>query len=154
MQALDPIAYAGDGSWDVTLNEGPRLSTKARKVRVAVGERDMLNLLHERYSAVYGGARRYTLAEHVGDYGTNPSRIADLIVVDTWSSGAYSFHGHEVKVSRSDWLAELRAQDKADAFRRYMDHWWPWCQSSASSSLANSRQAGGSWSARPGSAQQ
>lgn len=91
---------------------------------MSVSEREMLDLLHHRYGTVYGGARRYTLAEHVGDYGANPGRIADLIVVDAWGSGGYAFHGHEVKVSRSDWLAELRAPEKAEVFRRHMDYWW------------------------------
>ena len=33
-------------------------------------------------------------------------------------------HGHEVKVSRSDWLTELRDPEKAEAFRSYCDFWW------------------------------
>ncbi|MEV5003815.1 hypothetical protein [Nocardioides sp. LML1-1-1.1] len=34
------------------------------------------------------------------------------------------FHGHEVKVSRSDWLAELRDPSKAAAFQPHMHYWW------------------------------
>ncbi|KAB2811035.1 hypothetical protein F9L07_03635 [Pimelobacter simplex] len=34
------------------------------------------------------------------------------------------FHGHEVKVSRSDWLAELRDPSKAATFQAHMHYWW------------------------------
>jgi hypothetical protein len=40
---------------------------------------------------------------------------------DGWG---YPVHGHEVKVSRSDWLIELKSPDKADAFGRYCDYRW------------------------------
>ena len=45
-----------------------------------------------------------------------------------WFSSAQAeagaIHGHEVKVSRSDWLAELRDPTKADAWKRYCTYWW------------------------------
>lgn len=88
-------------------------------------ERGMLDLLNKRYDKVYGNGRRWAVAEHVKNTcGHNTRRIADLIAVDTWPTGGIRFHGHEVKVSRSDWLAELRAPDKAEEFKQYMDHWW------------------------------
>ncbi|GAA4120556.1 hypothetical protein GCM10022215_24320 [Nocardioides fonticola] len=48
-----------------------------------------------------------------GTYGPGRSPIAPPV-----------FHGHEVKVSRSDWLTELRDPSKADAFRPYVHGWW------------------------------
>lgn len=35
-----------------------------------------------------------------------------------------ALHGHEIKVSRSDWLRELADPTKADAWKRYCDRWW------------------------------
>ena len=89
-------------------------------------ERQMLDLLHKRYSQTNpGNGPRYACAEHVKDgAGFAHRRIADFIAVDCWPTGGIELHGHEVKVSRSDWLHELKQPDKAEAFKRYMDRWW------------------------------
>lgn len=44
----------------------------------------------------------------------------------TVNSGEYRqvLHGHEVKISRSDWLTELADPTKSAAWRRYCDRWW------------------------------
>jgi hypothetical protein len=92
-------------------------------------ERTMLDRLHERYSAVNpGNGPRYVCAEHVrsklGFAGYHaPMRTADFIAADKWPS-SMALHGHEVKVSRGDWLRELRDPDKAETFKRYMHYWW------------------------------
>ncbi len=69
---------------------------------------------------------RYVGAPHVRLHpgAMGPGRVADFLAVDTWQSSGYALHGHEVKVTRSDWLAELRQPDKAEAFRRYCSRWW------------------------------
>jgi hypothetical protein len=95
-------------------------------------ERMMLDLIHDRYSKVApGNGPRYVVAEHVrnqcgfgGYWGTGPTRTADALVVDLWPSSGLKIHGFEVKVSRSDWLTELKDPDKAEAFKPYCDHWW------------------------------
>lgn len=95
-------------------------------------ERAMLDLIHARYSKVApGNGPRYVVAEHVrnqcgfgGWWGTGPLRTADALVVDLWPSSGHLVHGFEVKVSRSDWLTELKDPDKAEAFKPYCDHWW------------------------------
>ena len=100
-------------------------------------EADMLRLLRERYSAKGGNGPRYVMAEHVrnqcgfaGVFGngklrtTGKLRTVDALAVDLWTSQGNAIHGHEIKVSRSDWLAELRDPDKSEAFRRYCDYWW------------------------------
>lgn len=55
-------------------------------------------------------------------------RIADFVAADKYPvdpvGSGLAFHGHEVKVSRGDWLAELQDPSKADALKRYMHHWW------------------------------
>lgn len=94
-------------------------------------ERDMLDLIHDRYSQTAGNGPRYIVAEHVrnqgGFGGWTPEtrlRTADAMVIDLWPSAGYTIHGFEVKVSRSDWLTELKDPSKAEAFRPYCDRWW------------------------------
>lgn len=101
-------------------------------------ERDMLDALHVRYSQTSQGvARRYVVAEHVraacGFSGVSfderggrdrTMRTADFLAQDCWEAQGLRLHGHEVKVSRSDWLTELRDPGKADAIKRYCDYWW------------------------------
>lgn len=109
-------------------------------------ERTMLDRLRVRYGRTFKNGdyvgRQYVIAEHVptrpGAWGGD--RIADAIVLDTWGTphldltesererrewGArQSIHGFEVKVSRSDWLTELRDPEKADAWVRYCHYFW------------------------------
>jgi hypothetical protein len=89
-------------------------------------ERRMLDLLHLRYSQTNpGNGPRYACAEHVKNAaGFYARRCADFIAVDCWRTGGIELHGHEVKVSRSDWLHELKDPTKADAFKQYMHRWW------------------------------
>lgn len=89
-------------------------------------ERHMLDFLHDRYSQVNpGNGPRYAVAEHVKSHaGFDARRCADFIAIDCWPTKGLELHGHEVKVSRSDWLHELKQPDKAEAFKRHMDRWW------------------------------
>lgn len=102
-------------------------------------EADMLKFLSWRYTQKSQGLNdRWIRAEHVrngvGFYGYNEKtgkcddyrglRIADFIAIDTHQSKGLEVHGHEVKVSRSDWLHELADPSKADAFKRYCNRWW------------------------------
>ena len=93
----------------------------------AATERDMLNLLAQRYSTERRGtiADRWIRAEHVRstqDYRVFLS-IADFIAIDKYTS-SQAIHGHEVKVSRSDWLNELRDLEKSERIKRFCNFWW------------------------------
>ncbi|QIK63818.1 hypothetical protein G7068_11930 [Leucobacter viscericola] len=93
-------------------------------------ERDMLNLLGKRYTSIRPGALadRWVRAEHVrrtlGDRFGN--YIADFMALDKWPGIPYgssmAVHWHEVKVSRSDWLAELREARAAIERVRALHH--------------------------------
>lgn len=95
-------------------------------------ERDVLDLIHDRYTkAQPGNGPRYIVAEHVRNYcgfagyrTRTPLRTIDALAVDLWPSSGHVIHGFEVKVSRSDWLTELKDPEKAEAFKPYCDHWW------------------------------
>lgn len=97
----------------------------------------MLSMLRAKYTKVRRGttADRYVRAEHVRKvriyewqgkqyikYSGDAERIADLIVLDTY--GDTETIGIEVKVSRSDWLTELRDPTKADAWRLHCHRWY------------------------------
>lgn len=97
-------------------------------------ERDMLDLLLARYTNIRRGtvADRWVRAEHVasdlGHRHLGMTKVADFIAADKYPGMPYgtalALHGHEVKVSRSDWLTELRDPTKAETVKRYMHHWW------------------------------
>ncbi|MDR6794343.1 hypothetical protein J2X12_002920 [Pseudarthrobacter oxydans] len=90
-------------------------------------EREMLNLLSARYNTERRGtiADRWVRAEHVRstqDYRKLLS-IADFVAIDKYAS-SQAIHGHEVKVSRSDWLTELRDLSKSERIKRFCNFWW------------------------------
>jgi hypothetical protein len=91
-------------------------------------ERHMLDLLHKRYGQQsYNGAveaDRYVRAEHVRASAGFDRRTADFVAFDTWASSKFAVHGVEVKVSRGDWLRELKDPTKAEPFMAWCTHWW------------------------------
>jgi hypothetical protein len=88
-------------------------------------EADMLDLLTERYSKDHGNGSRYAVARHVRSHaGFDARRTADFLAMDLWPSKGCVLHGHEVKVSRSDWLHELKQPEKAAEFIPFVNYWW------------------------------
>lgn len=103
---------------------------------IAHTERTMLDALHGRYWQRNGDSERWVRAEHVrnglGYYGHHPDpeiryaplRIADFLAMDMWESAGLRVIGHEVKISRGDWLRELREQDKGEAWAQWCHEWY------------------------------
>lgn len=89
-------------------------------------EGSMINLLHERYGTLsQGSGRRYVAMSHVrSDAGFDAKRTADFMALDLWPSKGLMLHGHEVKISRSDWLNELKDPEKSGEFLKHVDYWW------------------------------
>jgi hypothetical protein len=111
--------------------ESPR--TRARRAPAKTvpkeTERTVLDRLNVRYGKFNGNGIRYTRAEHVKiTAGHDAARICDYMAMDLWTgygpNRGPKLHGHEVKVSRADWLTELRDPSKAESFARYCDYWW------------------------------
>ena len=105
------------------------LPTLELPAKPKVTEREMLDRLNVRYGAFAASGIRYTRAEHVKiSTGFDARRVCDYMAIDLWRSygtnAGPKLHGHEVKVSRADWLAELRDPSKAEAFAQYCDFWW------------------------------
>jgi hypothetical protein len=88
-------------------------------------ESSMIELLHDRYTTRGGNGPRYVGMAHVrSDAGFDAKRTADFMALDLWPSKGLVLHGHEVKISRSDWLNELKDPEKAGAFIPHVDYWW------------------------------
>lgn len=67
----------------------------------------------------------YAMLPEVGNStGANTKRHADAVVMSLWPSRGLHIYGVEIKVSRSDWLSELRNPEKAEAVQQYCDGWF------------------------------
>ena len=67
----------------------------------------------------------HAFLEQVGNAtGWDCNRHADAIVVSLWKSRGLEIIGFEIKVSRSDWLKELRSPEKADTIAKYCHRWY------------------------------
>jgi hypothetical protein len=88
-------------------------------------ETDLTYALHQRYGIRYGNGQRYAVAAQVRSHaGFDARRTCDYVAMDLWPSKGLLLHGHEIKVSRSDWLRELKDPSKAAEFIPYMNCWW------------------------------
>lgn len=66
----------------------------------------------------------WSLMEEVAPSTGGGTRYADAIAVNLWKSRGHAIHGFEIKVSRADWLRELKAPEKAEPLYRFCNHWW------------------------------
>lgn len=81
-------------------------------------ERTILDALAVRYSEP-----AYAFLEHVpSTTGFAATRTIDGVAMGLWPSRGLDLHGFEVKVSRGDWLRELKKPEKADGWR--FDYFW------------------------------
>lgn len=77
------------------------------------------DLLRAKYAAP-----EWAFMEEVAPATGGGTRYADGVAMNLWHSRGHAVLGFEVKVSRSDWLRELKQPEKADPVMRYCDHWW------------------------------
>lgn len=80
----------------------------------------VFNILCKRYPPT----EYATMCEVSNAAGFSRSRSCDFMVMGLWPSRGLHLQGFELKVSRSDFLSELKKPDKADAFYNYCDFWW------------------------------
>lgn len=70
-------------------------------------------------------AGEYGLFEEVGNgTGGRCRRHADAVAMGFWPSRGIYLSGFEIKVSRYDWVKELRNPEKADDIAKFCDFWW------------------------------
>jgi hypothetical protein len=83
---------------------------------------DMLNLLTVRYAAP-----AYAFLSQVRNqtgFAKSVVRTADGLALSLYPSRGIYLHGFEIKVSRGDWLSELRNPVKADEIGKHCNYWW------------------------------
>lgn len=54
----------------------------------------------------------------------NVTRTADAMVMSLWPSRGLELIGFEMKISRSDWLRELKNPEKAEEMVKFCDRWY------------------------------
>lgn len=81
---------------------------------------DLYKLLRQRYK----DDGWVVLPQVRGGTGSSGSRFADAVAMSLWPSRGLELEGFEIKVSRNDWLRELKEPEKADEIYRHCDRWW------------------------------
>lgn len=68
---------------------------------------------------------KYIVATQVrNEAGAYAQQTADALILGNWPSSGFEVHGFEIKVSRADWLNELKKPNKADAIKQYCHEWY------------------------------
>lgn len=82
--------------------------------------RDVLDAIFARHC----GPEWVRFAEVADSTGTHARRRADAVCMNIWPSKGFALHGFEIKVSRADFLHEMKDVTKSEAVGRYCDFWW------------------------------
>jgi hypothetical protein len=56
--------------------------------------------------------------------GFTHRRTADAVAMNCYPSRGLELHGFEIKVSRADWMRELKNPDKSVAVQKFCNRWW------------------------------
>ena len=84
--------------------------------------KDVLYALRNKYDDT---GWSYAFLEQVGNgTGASCNRWADALAVQLWESRGLEIMGFEIKVSRQDWIKELKHPEKADAIAKYCHKWY------------------------------
>lgn len=84
--------------------------------------KDVIHALRNRYD---DNGFSYAFLEQVSDgTGGDCNRWADALAVQLWTSRGLQIIGFEIKVSRQDWVKELKNPAKADAIAKYCHQWY------------------------------
>lgn len=84
--------------------------------------KDMLDLLEAHYAPPPSKPAGGRLISEI--QAPNSTRRADALYLPITTAGRGTIIGHEIKVNRSDVLAEIGDPHKADAWMRYCNRWW------------------------------
>lgn len=84
--------------------------------------RQVVNALRKKYD---DNAFSYAFLEQVANgTGLKANRHADAIAVQLWESRGLNITGFEIKVSRQDWIKEMKHPDKAEYVAQYCHYWY------------------------------
>lgn len=72
----------------------------------------------------YRGGQKYVgMTQLRTDAGWDVT-TGDVVIMGAWKSTSHEIQGFEVKVSRSDWLNEVKKPNKNQAIKQYCDRFW------------------------------
>ena len=80
--------------------------------------------LLEKLSKKYPSPQYGFITQVKNGTGCMATRTADAIAMSLWPSRGLELIGFELKVSRSDWLTELKNPQKAEEIMSYCDRWY------------------------------
>lgn len=96
------------------------LFTTEEKVTKKVTAKDMEGYLADRYC----DSRQWVFLTQVQYSTGGGNRIADAMAFNMYRSNGYEIIGFEIKVSRSDFLSELKDMSKSNEIMEYCDKWY------------------------------
>lgn len=87
---------------------------------------ELTEMVISKYSAHNGAANlgKYIPLTQVASSTGGATNIADLMIVGAWHSSGNFLEGFEIKVSRADWLNEVKNPTKCEPSKRYCHKWW------------------------------
>lgn len=85
-----------------------------------ITSKDMEKHLAERYC----DSRQWVFLTQVRSSTGGASRIADAMAFNMYGSTGYEIQGFEIKVSRADFLSELKDMSKSNEIMDYCDKWY------------------------------
>lgn len=86
----------------------------------------LTQMVVEKYGGSHGAENlaKYIALTQVAASTGGANNIADVMVLGAWHSSGNLLEGFEVKVSRSDWLNEVKNPEKSKPTKQYCDKWW------------------------------
>ena len=87
---------------------------------------ELTEMVISKYGAHNGAANlgKYIPLTQVASSTGGANNIADLMVLGAWHSSGNKLDGFEIKVSRADWLNEVKNPRKCLPSKRYCHRWW------------------------------
>lgn len=87
---------------------------------------ELTEMVISKYGAHNGAANlgKYIPLTQVSSSTGGANNIADLMIIGAWHSSGNFVEGFEVKVSRADWLNEVKNPNKCQPSRRFCHKWW------------------------------
>lgn len=82
---------------------------------------EVIDLLRVRYAAP---SFAFLEAVRNGTGFARNARTADALAMSLFPSRGLHLHGFEVKISRGDWMRELRDPEKAEEIAKHCNFWW------------------------------
>lgn len=88
---------------------------------------DLTQSILNKYGTDFGKDAKYTALTQVRGstgWGENSDTTADLMILGNWPSSGSLLEGFEVKISRADWLNEVKVGGSKAKTKKFCDKWW------------------------------